>query len=322
MPLTFLSRLASRRMALLLLLAAALGVVAHAQRAGRGGRAGGGGALAGALRNLDAPGNNYGYGPPPADIAFTINPTFRADTFTFARLRYGSGGGFGGGGRRGGGGRWSTDVPMADWSLAFRLHQMTSLNVSPGLHFVDITPEQLARYPFVYMIEPGGLSFTRQEATDLRKYLLNGGFMMVDDFWGEVEWEGFYSAITDVFPELPRRLPQNTSGANLEGDIHLRELSIEHPIFHEVFDLKAKPQMPGIGYFRPGGPPYERSDATQVHYKGIFDKKGRLMVIICHNTDLGDGWEREGENYEYFKTYAEPMAYPMMINILFYAMSH
>jgi hypothetical protein len=313
MPLTFLSRLASRRTALLLLLAAALGVVGHAQRAGRGGRAGGGGGRGGgALRLGGDNSDNYGYGPTPSDLTWPVDPAFRADVFTFARLRYR-------------GGRWSTDVPQADWNLAFRLHQMTSLKVTPGLHFVDITTEQLARYPFVYMVEPGNLSFSRQEAADLRKYLLNGGFMMADDFWGEGEWAGFYSAITDVFPELPRRLPQNTSGANLEGDIHLRELSIDHPIFHQVFDLKAKPQMPAKDFYLRSGLTYETNhvgDASQVHYKGIFDKKGRLMVIICHNTDLGDGWEREGESLEYFKRFSEPQAYPMMINILFYAMSH
>lgn len=274
--------------------------------AGRGGRGGAG------LRSLGGDGNNYGYGPTPTDLDWAVDPKFSADVFTFARLRYA-------------GGRWSTDVPQADWNLAFRLHQMTSLKVTPGLHFLDITPAQLARYPFVYMVEPGNLSFSRQEAADLRKYLLNGGFMMADDFWGEGEWAGFYEAMTEVFPELPRGLRQNTAGANLDGDIHLRELPIEHPIFHQVFDLKAKPQMPAKDVYLRSGLTYETNhsgDASHVHFKGIFDKKGRMMVFISHNNDFGDGWEREGESIEYFKRFSEPEAYPMMINILFYAMTH
>jgi hypothetical protein len=102
----------------------------------------------------------------------------------------------------------------------------------------------------------------------------------------------------------------------------MRELSVDHPIFHQVFDLKVKPQMPAINTYMNSGRTYERADSTEVHYKGIFDKKGRLMVIVCHNTDLGDGWEREGISVEYFKRFSEPEAYPMIINILFYAMSH
>ena len=83
--------------------------------------------------------------------------------------------------------------------------------------------------------------------------------------------------------------------------------------------------MPSIHHFLATGLAYEadgRSGTEQVHYRGLFDDKGRLMAIICHNTDLGDGWEREGEDPTYFQRFSEKMAYPMMINILFYAMTH
>ncbi|HEY2252803.1 MAG TPA: DUF4159 domain-containing protein, partial [Planctomycetaceae bacterium] len=100
------------------------------------------------------------------------------------------------------------------------------------------------------------------------------------------------------------------------------ELPLEHEIFHIVYDLKMKPQVPSIGIWRNTGLTYERWDAQEVHYRGIFDDKGRMMALVCHNTDLGDGWEREGESQEYFKEFSEKWSYPLGINIVTYAMTH
>jgi hypothetical protein len=236
-----------------------------------------------------------------------VDPAFKHDVFSFARLRYTSWGGRGWGGGWGGRGRWATDAPDADLNLSFRLQQMTSMKVNPSVTYIDITPEALAQYPFVYMIEPGQLHLSDNEVIALRNYLLNGGFMMVDDFWGQEEWNNFYVEMKRVFPE---REPV--------------DLPIEHPIFHCVFDLKDKPQMPSIHAFQATGRAFElREDNTEgANYRAFFDEKGRMMVIACHNTDLGDGWEREGEDPTYFERYAEKMAYPMAINILFYAMTN
>ena len=99
------------------------------------------------------------------------------------------------------------------------------------------------------------------------------------------------------------------------------ELPLEHEIFHCVYDLKAKPQIPSIhAWF--DGRTAERYDAQEPHYKGIFDDKKRMMVIVCHNTDVGDGWEREGVDPGYFKEFSERWSYPLGINILTYAMTH
>ena len=103
------------------------------------------------------------------------------------------------------------------------------------------------------------------------------------------------------------------------------ELPLEHPIFHCVYDLKEKPQVPSINVamWARGTPvTWERDDAKEVHYKALFDDKGRMMAIICHNTDLGDGWEREGEDEYYFKEFSEKKAYPLGINIVYWAMTH
>ncbi|MBS0205759.1 MAG: DUF4159 domain-containing protein [Planctomycetes bacterium] len=228
-----------------------------------------------------------------------VDAAFKDDVFTFVRVRYNSSGRWG---------RWATDFPDSDLNFSYRLSQLTSLKVDPNGRILELTDPELFQFPFLYMIEPGDLEFSPEEALNLRRYLTNGGFLMVDDFWGEAEWANFYYEIKKVFPD---REPV--------------ELPLDHPIFHCVYDLKEKPQVPSIGQAQAGrgqGVTWEREDAKEVHYKGIFDDKGRMMVIICHNTDLGDGWEREGEDKWYFSEFSEKKAYPLGINIVFYAMTH
>jgi len=210
--------------------------------------------------------------------------------------------------RRGRGGDCTTDWPDTDPNFSYRLQQLTSLKVNPVPITLKLTDETLFDYPFIYMIEPGALVFSEEEVAALRRYLLNGGFMMVDDFWGDYQYENFYREIKRVFPD---REPV--------------ELPLSHEIFQCVYRLKEKPQVPGIQFWWPGsnvtwedhGP-----GSREVHYRGISDDKGRLMVIICQNTDLGDGWEREGEDAEYFHEFSEKKSYPMGINIVTYAMTH
>jgi hypothetical protein len=242
---------------------------------------------------------------------------FPEDAFSFARLMYS------GYGRRWGRDdrRWTTDFPEAELNLSFRLEQLTSLRANPNPVSLRIEARALERYPFVYMVEPGRLALTQEEARDLRDYLLNGGFLMVDDFWGEDEWAHFYSEFRLVFPELPPGLPQSTEGAETPV-VTMRELPVEHPIFNFVFELEEKPQIPAVGNFLRTGLPFERWDATEVHYKGLFDAEDRMIGLICHNTDFGDGWEREGIDPRYFARFSEPQAYPLAINVLFYIMTH
>lgn len=246
-----------------------------------------------------------------------LDEEFAQDAFTFVRIEYSSGyggrrgrggRGYGGGYYGRGGGGWATDFPDSDLNFTWRLHQLTSLEVNPDPIVLQLTDPELADYPFIYLIEPGRLVFEEAEVEALRRYLLNGGFLMVDDFWGEDEWYNFYHEIKRVFPD---REPV--------------ELPLSHPIFHAVFDLKEKPQIPSINVALAGrsqGITWERPDAQDPHYKALYDDKGRMMAIICHNTDLGDGWEREGENEWYFHEFSEKKAYPLGINIVFYAMTH
>jgi hypothetical protein len=243
---------------------------------------------------------------PPPPVA-PIDPQFTADVFTFARIQYDSMATWYGSEK------WTIDYPDADWNLSFRLGQLTSMKVEPGGRVLRLTDPALFDFPFIYIVEPGDLLFSDEEVKVLRRYLLSGGFLMVDDFWGEREWGNFYHELKRVFPE---REPE--------------ELPLDHPIFHCVFDLKEKPQIPNVGLgtrsLIPGDPAYgitwERPDARQVHYRALYDDHRRIMVIICHNIDLGDGWEREGDNELYFREFSEKKAYPLSINILFYVTTH
>ena len=226
---------------------------------------------------------------------------FKTDVFTFARIRYERGG-------WGRGGGWATDLPDSDLNLSWRLQQMTSMKVDPDARILRPTDPELADYPFIYIAEPGALSFTDEEVVAMRKYLENGGFLLLDDFWGEDEWANCEEVIKQV-------LPHKT----------FSEIPLTHPLYRSVFTIKEKAQVPNIGLGAAsefGGPTNEREDAGEVHHRGIFDDKGRPMVIALHNTDNGDGWEREGESAFYFKQFSERTAYPLAINIIFYVMTH
>ena len=220
---------------------------------------------------------------------------FKSDSFTFVRVRYSSYG------RRGGG--WAVDYPDSDLNFSYRLQQLTTLDVDPNGKILSLTDAELFDHPWIYMIEPGGMVLSEPEVESLRRYLLNGGFLMVDDFWGEYQWENFYHQIKRVFPER-----------------ELVELTVEHEIFHCVYDLEEMPQIPSIGHALSGWT--TEIQGALPHYWAIYDDAGRMMAIICHNTDLGDGWEQEGESPEYFREFSEKSAYPLGINIVVYALTH
>ncbi len=223
------------------------------------------------------------------------DPRFPDDTFRFVRLRPQNH--F----------RWAADYPDSDLNFSLRLQQMTAIRVHPEPVIVSILDPKMKEYPFLYTVETSTLELMDEEVKVLREHLLNGGFLMIDDFWGDEEWAHTRQQIKKVFPDRP-----------------ITELELDHPVFNIVFQLKEKPQVPSIEYALAGrstGIFYEKGGKV-VHYYGIFDAKGRMMVIICRNTDLGDGWEREGEDPFFFTEFSEKKSYPMGINIVVYSMTH
>ena len=217
-------------------------------------------------------------------------------SFTFVRLRYNQPVK-----------RWATDYPDADINLARRLNDLTSLNIPPDGVVLDIVDSKLADYPFAYLSANGLWTLSNPQVEALRQYLQNGGFLMIDDSWGEEEGK-------NIISQMKKVLPNHTAS----------ELPLEHKIFHCVFDLTEKPQVCGIFYALNGraeGVTWERPDAKKVSYQGITDDSGRLMVLICHNTDLADGWERVYDNAWYAREFSEKRAFPMGINTVFYALT-
>lgn len=238
-----------------------------------------------------------------------INERFRADIFTFVRLRYNSSGY-----RRGGGG-WKNDYPGADLNFSFRLQQLTSMKVDPEALDLDITDPKLFHYPFVFMNDPRSVVFSDEEAAALRKYLLSGGFLMVDDFWGDQMWNHLMDEMKKV---LPGREPVS--------------LPLTHPIFNIPYPLKEKPQVPSEDSahdmanapdpYRTWEYEFPNLEPQPADYRAFLDDKGRIMMLICWNTDLSDGWEEEGISEWFFTNFAEKFAYPMGINIVFHALTH
>jgi hypothetical protein len=233
--------------------------------------------------------------------AWKLQPPFARDCFTFVRIRYQST-------EDRTSYAWWTDYPDADLNLSWRLQEITSMKVDPDGKVIELTDKELFDYPFIFMSGVPAIVMSDTEVGILRRYLLNGGFLMVDDFWGEENWNHFNSeVIKRVFPER-----------------EAKELPLEHPIFHCVFELKEKPQIPNVGFAlrnRGTGVTWEVEDGQTPHYRGVVDDKGRLMMLVCHNTDLGDGWEEEGTDPYYFAEFSEKKAYPLGINIVFYIMT-
>ena len=172
---------------------------------------------------------------------------------------------------------------------------------------VSLTDPELFHCPFIMMFEVGNLYFDDAEAVNLRAYFMKGGFLWVDDFWGERAWSLWESQIRKVFPS---------------GTFSIRDVPLDHPLFHQVFTIVKIPQIPSIDFWLgTGGRTSERFDSQVPHVRAITDDGGRVMVLMTHNTDFGDAFERESANHDYFLTFSVD-GYAFGINVLVYAMTH
>jgi hypothetical protein len=264
--------------------------VADAQR-GRGGRGGGGGFRGGGYRQA----------------RFSTLADVDSGSFQFCRIVFRTIPG-------GDGGDWSVDWPRADENLSIRLSELTKTPVSmdaaqnPKIMLIQLSDPLLFHCNFIMMTEVGNIFLDELEAKNLREYLEKGGFLWADDFWGEYAWQIWESQIRKVLPS---------------GQYPFVDLPLTHPIFHSVFTVSKFPQICSIGFWRgPGGSTSERgADSAVPHARAILDDHQRIMVLITHNTDFGDAFEREGDNHEYFIEFSVP-GYAFGINALVYSMTH
>jgi len=216
--------------------------------------------------------------------------------------------------REPGGQGWSTDYPGADNNFSVRLAELTRVHVrlnenrQPNFGVVSLTDPLLFKCPILFMEDVGTLRFSDAEVLALRSYFLKGGFLWVDDFWGTHAWARWAQEIGRVLSP---------------GSFPIVDVPLTHPIMHALYDVKDYLQVPSIQFwYGSGGATSERGyDSAQVHYRGIQDRDGRLMVFMTHNTDVSDTWEREGENREYFNLFS-PRGYAIGVNAVLYALTH
>jgi uncharacterized protein DUF4159 len=216
--------------------------------------------------------------------------------------------------REAGGTGWWTDYPAADNNFSVRLMELTFAHVKldverqPNTVVVRLTDPLLFRCPILFMEDTGTAQFSEREVENLRSYFQKGGFLWVDDFWGSRAWEVWTEQIGRVL--LPSEYP-------------IFDIPRDHPIMHTLYDVKDVPQVSSINFWRrSGGSTSERgADSPRANFRGINDARGRLMVVMTHNTDIADTWEREGEDHEYFRRFS-PAGYAVGVNIVLYAMMH
>lgn len=228
--------------------------------------------------------------------------------FNFCRGVYTSGR------REAGGQGWSTDYPDAELNFSIRLGELTKTRVAtdatgrPDYVTVRLTDPELFQCPYLHMEDVGTAMFQEEEAKALRTYLLKGGFLWVDDFWGSYAWDSWVQALAGVLP--PSEFP-------------IQDLTPDHPVFKAQFEIHEFPQIPSIQSWRwdPSQTSERGDDSAVPHIRAISDRHGNVMVLMTHNTDISDAWEREGEDPRYFYSFS-PKGYAVGINVMLYSMTH
>jgi hypothetical protein len=228
--------------------------------------------------------------------------------FNFCRLIYTSDR------REQGGSGWSTDYPDADINFSTRLGELTKTTISrqaggdPNHLTVRITKPLKIQCPWLSATDVGTALFSDQDAQILRAYLEKGGFLWADDFWGPYAWDNWAANIAKVLPP---------------GEYPIRDIEPGHAIHRMLFEFRQLPQIPSINFWNQyGGQTSERFElSAEPHFRGIADKAGRLMVIMTHNTDISDAWEREAADPRFFLSFS-PQGYAVGLDVVLYGMTH
>ena len=202
---------------------------------------------------------------------------------------------------RWGPGAWMIDSPKAERHFLEGISRLTNIHANPMERYMRATDEDLWDCPWLYAVEPGQWTFSPEEADRLREYLARGGILVIDDFHGTYEWASMVRGLRKIIPDRP-----------------IVEMELSDPVFHTLYDLNERFQVPGLQFLYTGKI-YEQ-DGVEPHWRGIYDDKGRLIVIINFNMDLGDSWEHAD-----FPPYPEKytaLGYRLGINYIIYSMTH
>ncbi|MSR35613.1 MAG: DUF4159 domain-containing protein [Gemmatimonadetes bacterium] len=226
--------------------------------------------------------------------------------FSFCRLAYRSSW------REPGGQGWTTDYPNADRNLMFRTEELTTVQMSkyPDGEFahsiVTATHKDLFKCPFLFASDVGTMTLNDDEVERLRDYLEKGGFLWADDFWGDHAWSQWEGQMRRILPGK-----------------EIVEITPDHPLFSVLYHVRKVPQIPSINHWRrSGGATSERgAESATPHLRAVYDEDGRIMVLMSYNTDIADGWEREGDDQEYFYLFS-PDAYAVATNVIVWMMTH
>jgi hypothetical protein len=210
---------------------------------------------------------------------------------------------------------WRTDYPFAEINLMTRLSELTRTRVSrdhsgrPNHYVVRLTDDTLFNCPFLVASDVGSLGFDDADLGRLRTYLLKGGFLWVDDFWGTLAWQQWATQIARALPA---------------ADYPIVDVPLDDPVLRGMFELTHVPQITNIQFWRGvnGTTTSERgTDSDEVHLRAIRDTRGRIMVLMSHNTDVADSWEREGEDPGFFLQFS-PDGYALGIDVVLYVLTH
>jgi hypothetical protein len=210
---------------------------------------------------------------------------------------------------------WETDYPYAEINLSTRFSELTRTRISrdtdgtPNYYVVRPDDDQLFNCPVLFASDAGTIGFTETQADRLRQYFLKGGFLWADDFWGSAAWENWEYQIGRVLPE---------------EEFPIEDIPLDDPILRSQFELKEVPQITNIQFWRQwnGNNTSERGDdSAEVHFRAIRDSNRRIIVLMTHNTDIADSWEREGEDPDFFYQFS-PRGYALGVDVLLHVLTH
>ena len=196
---------------------------------------------------------------------------------------------------------WTQDFPRADRHFSLAVRRLTRIHVRSVEQPVNLDEGDAYDWPWLYAVQVGEWGLTGRQGQEMREYLLRGGFFMADDFHGDAEWFEFESRIKKAFPEYA-----------------IKDIPDDDPIFHTVYDLSEKYQVPGEAHLRAG---YKNGQSgIGAHWRAIYDDKGRILIAISYNSDIGDAWEW-ADDAHYPEKFSD-MAIRLGVNYIVYSMTH